>query len=903
MSFTKRILSAIRNWTQTQPADNEIGAELNAYVELLADEKIAAGIPPTEARRSALVETGGIEQVKQAVRDQRSGASLEILWQDLRFGCRMLVRNPWFAVMVVLMLALGIAASTTAFDWVDQVLLRPLGGVVAPQDLTALVSVTANKAYVPLSYPDYQDFRDRLSLLDGLAVARPTALSVGREDHADRVWGELVSGNFFAVLGVKPELGRTFAPQEYGDKPGAFPLAVISDRFWRSHFSADPRIVGKQIRVNSHVLTVIGVAPPDFHGSVDAEAYDLWIPYMEQPVLNGVDSWMLRDRGNRNMLAIARLKPGVTIAQAQQQLSALAAFMSVADADMDQGMSAALLPLSKSPFGPQGLLAGPLRILMGVAALLLLIVCANVANLLLARSTVREREFSTRLALGAGRSRLIRQVLTETLLLTGAGTALGIAAVPWLTRILEFLMPPGQLSLVLDTHLNLRVAAFTAGLCIFATLAAGIVPALQSGRSELSAKINEGGRTGAAGRGHHRLRNALVASEVALALVALVCAGLFLEGFEQARRIDPGFDPDHVLLTQFYLATNGYNLDQRKEFCRQLGQKMMTVPGVVDSAWSDGVPLSFEPSWWEDLRIQGYVPAPGENMKIFRNVISPDYLRLMHIPLLAGRNFTGLDDERSQPVMIVNETFARRFFAGETPIGRRVQGFGKWFTVVGVAKDSKYNYLSESPVPYFYVPFRQIYRADMQLAFYVRTHGAPNALLPALRNKVREIDPNVTLFDAVPLRESIGATLYPQRLAATLLMVLGSLAVLLAALGLYGVMSYSVAQRTQEIGIRIALGARPVDVLAMVERQGLVLTGTGLAAGTLGAVAIARVLASMSFTDSAMGRGVALAGSGSHNPLIYIAAAACLCAVGALAAYLPAHRAASVEPMRALRMD
>jgi len=290
-------------------------------------------------------------------------------------------------------------------------------------------------------------------------------------------------------------------------------------------------------------------------------------------------------------------------------------------------------------------------------------------------------------------------------------------------------------------------------------------------------------------------------------------------------------------------------------------------------------------------------------MKIFRNVVSPDYLTLMHIPLVAGRNFTGLDDEQSQLVMIVNQAFVRRFFAGENPIDRRVYGFGKWFTIVGVAKDSKYNYLSESPTPYFYLPFRQIYRADMQLAFYVRTQGDPNSLLPMLRNNVRAIDPNVTVFDAVPLRESIGATLYPQRLAATLLTVLGSLAVLLAALGLYGVMAYAVTQRTQEIGIRIALGARPIDVLAMVERQGLILTGIGLAAGMVGALAISRVLASVSFTDSAMGGGVALAGSSSLNPLIYVAAAAFLCAVGALAAYFPARRAASVEPMRALRMD
>lgn len=903
MNLGARIWSIIRNLAFRHKTENDLDGELRAYVDMLADEKVAAGMSPSEARRSALVEFGGVEQVRQAVRDRRAGAGLESLWQDVRYGLRTMARNPGFAILAVLMLAVGIGASTTAFDWMDQILLRPLDGVTQPQNLVALVSTTANHAYVPISYPDYQDFRDRLRLVEGVAVAHPTALSVGKEERAERVWGELVSGNFFAVLGVKPELGRMFSSAEYGDKPGAFPVAVISDRFWRTHYGSDPRVVGRTIRVNSHELTIIGVAPPDFHGSLTAEAYDLWVPYMEQPMLNGVEAWMLRDRGNRNMLAIARLKTGVTLGQAQEELSALAGRMAVADADMDQGMGATLLPLSESPFGPQGLLAGPLRILMGISVLLLLIVCANVASLLLARATAREREFSTRLALGAGRWRLIRQVLTEILLLTGIGAALGIVSVPWLSRTLQLLMPPGQPTLDLNTRLNLHVLIFTAGLCVLATVSAGVIPALQSGRTELSARINEGGRSGVAGRGRHRLRSILVISEVALALVALVCAGLFVRAFEEARGINPGFDPNHVLLTQFYLATNGYNLEQRKEFCRQLGEKMMSAPGVVDVAWSDGVPLSFEPSWWEDLEVRGYVPLPGENMKIFRNVVSPDYLKLMRIPLMTGRNFTEQDNEKSELVMIVNQTFAQRFFAGQDPVGRHVRGFGEWFTVVGEARDSKYNYLGESPTPYFYVPFRQIYRADMQLAFYVKVHGDSGAMLPILRNKVREIDPNVTVFDAMPLQESVGATLYPQKLAATLLMILGALAVLLAALGLYSVMAYAVVQRTQEIGIRMALGARRIDVLGMVEWQALILTGAGLAVGMVLALACSRSLASLSFTDSAMGGGVTLAGEKVMNPLIYAGAAVFLAAVGALAALLPAHRAASVEPMRALRTD
>jgi predicted permease len=888
-------------------ADGDIDAELQSHLEMHIDENIRSGMTPAEARRQALIQLGGLEQTKQAYRDRRTLPLLESLSQDLRYGLRMMARNPGFAAVVIFTLALGIGVTTTAFSWIDMVLLRPLGGVTDPQHLVAVESVTPGGEWVPNSYPDYQDFRDRLHLLQGIAVSHPAAFSVGKEDRAERVWGELVSGNFFAVLGVKPELGRIFSPDEYGDKPGAFSVAVISDRYWRSHYAADPNIVGKTIRVNQHELTVVGVAPPPFHGSMAAIGFDLWVPYMQQPVLNGVGQWMLRDRQNRNMLGIARLMPGVSMEQARQELAQLAGRMSVADADTNQGMSATLLPLNKSPHGPQGILAGPLRILMGVCILLLGIVCVNVANLLLARATAREKEFAARLALGATRRRLVQQVLTESLLMTAAAAVLGVAATPWLGRALTVLMPPGQAlaSLALDTGVNLHVALFTAGLCALTTLAAGVAPAWLSGRVDLNTRLNEGGRSGTAGRGRHRLRSSLVASEVALALVALVCAALLARGFAETSRIHPGFDPNHVLLNQFYLATNGYTLEQRKEFCRRLGQEMESMPGVTDTAWSDGVPLGFEPSWWEDLRVEGYAPAAGENMKIFRNVISPGYLDLMHIPLVAGRGFTDHDDEKdsSPPLMIVNEAFVHRFFAGRNPIGHRVHGWGDWFRIVGVAKDSKYHYLGESPVPYFYVPFRQVYRADMNLAFYVRVHDDPVSALPALRSAVRRIDPNVTVFDPTPLRDFIGASLYPQRVAAMLLAVLGALAVLLAGVGLYSVMAWSVAQRTQEIGIRMALGARPGHVLGMVVRQGLNLAAIGIAVGIVLALAAARGIAAVSSTNSAMGGGVKLAGRNVADPLIYLAAVAFLCVIAALAAYLPARRAASVDPMKALRSE
>jgi len=888
-------------------ADADFATEIESHVALHTEDGIRSGLAPLEARRQALVRLGCAEQTRQAHRERRTLLWIEDLLQDLRYGLRMMARNPSFTAVAVLTLAIGIGATTTAFTWINAVFLQPLSGVADPSRLVTLESVTPNGEWVPSSYPDFRDFRDRLKLFDGIAVSRPVALSVGKEDHAERVWAELVSGNFFDVLGVKPEAGRLFLPAEFADSPGKFPIAVISDRYWRSHYAANPNIVGQTIRVNQHELTVVGVAAPAFHGSMPVTAFDLWVPYMEQPALNGVQEWMLRDRHNRNMLGIARLKQGVTIDQARVELKTLADRMAILNANVSEGMSATLLPLWKSPHGPQGLLIGPLRILMGVCILVLLIVCANVANLLLARATVREKEFTARLALGAGRARLARQVLAESLLLTGTGAALGLAVTPWMSLALKFLMPPGPMQQLvsMDTRPNLSVLAFTAGVCIIAALAAGLIPALQVSRLNLSSRLNAGGRSGSASRGRNRLRSVLVASEVALALAALVGAGLFARGFQTTMHIDPGFDPNKVLLSQFYLNTNGYSLAQRKEFCRRLEERMMSAPGVTDVAYSDGVPLSFEPSWWEELKIEGYAMRPNENMSIFRNVISPGYLPLMHIPIVEGRNFTEADneDDKSPAVMIVNEAFVRRFLAGRNPIGTRIHGWGTWFRVVGVAKDSKYHYLGESTPAYFYVPFRQIYREDMNLAFYVRTKGDPDSMLSTLRAQARDLDPNVTVFDAAPLKEYIGASLYPQKIAASLMTVLGSIALLLAAVGLYSVMAYSVAQRTQEIGVRMALGAQPRHVLGMVIRQGLALTSGGLIVGAVLAIGLARAVASVSFTGGGMGASAKLLGSGANVPLIYLASAGFLCAIATLATWLPARRASSLDPMQALRTE
>jgi predicted permease len=825
------------------------------------------------------------------------------LLQDLHYSLRMMLRNRAFTIMAVLTLAIGIGANTTVFSWVDAMLLRPLSGVTSADRLVAVETLTPNGAFVPNSYPDYRDFREHLKLLSGIAVTHPAAFSVGQQDHAERVWGELVSGNFFSVLGTEVALGRVFLPEEYGDKPGAFPLVVISDRFWRSHFNANPSIVGKTIRVNQHELTVIGIADPAFHGSFAGEAFDLWVPYMMQPELNGVDEWMLRDRADRNMFGIARLKPGVTVAQARAELASLAARMAIADADTNLGLSATVLPLANSHFGPQSLLLAPLRILMGVCGVLLLIVCANVANLLLARATVRQKEFGTRLALGAGRARLGRQMLTEILLLAIAATVCGLLVTTWMSQILTNLLPPGRLSLALDLHLNFYVFAFSAMLCIVTTVAAGLFPALQAGRTNLNENLNEAGRSSVEGVRSHRLRSSLVVAEVSLALVALIGAALFVRGFSAARQIDPGFNPNRVLLSQFYLASNGYSLEQRKEFTRRLGDKLQSAPGITDVAWSDFAPLGFDSGSWEQLEVRGYTPSRDENMKIYRNMISPDYLQLLGIPITEGRNFTAHDDEKSPLVMIVTQAFVDHFLAGHSPIGRQIHGWGEWFTVIGVAGNSKYHYLSESPLPYFYIPFRQVYRADLDLAFYVRTAGDPETAVALVRQKAREIDPNVTVFDSVPLSEFIGASLYPQKVAASLLSILGALCVVLATVGLYSVMAYSVAQRTREIGIRVALGARPADVLRLVIRQGLSLVLAGLILGLCFSFAASRSISSMSIVGGSMDTPTKLLAVSATDPLTYAGAVLLILVTAFFATWIPARRAAAVEPMVALRCD
>ena len=816
---------------------------------------------------------------------------MRIIRRDVQFGLRMLKNSPGFTLVAVLTLALGIAVNTTVFGWIDSVLLHPFPGVGDQQRLVLIETVTPGGEHlVNTSYLDYRDYRSNLKLVSGLAIGRFTPLSVGADGKTERAWAELVSANYFDVLKVKPWLGRTFLPEEDANRPGAYPVAVISHRMWRKRFHEDPKVLGKTIRFNRHELTIVGVAPPEFHGTTVGVVFDVWMPITMATAM-GTGNGTLSYRGTRDITAtIARLKPGVTLEQLGAEVSAAATRLAELYPATNRGVEAIVVPVWAGHLGAQGMLLKPLRILMAVCLLLLLIVCANVANLLLARAVSRQKEFGIRLALGADRGRLVRQLLTETLLLAGAGGLVGVIMVMWMGQGLIFLLPAIDVPLDFGGGLNPYTLGFTLLITVVATLVSGTVPALLSARADLDATLKEGGRAGGYGTRSHRLRGLLVVTQVALAMVALTGAGLFYRSFRNASGIHPGFNMNNVSVSQFYLSSAGYSAREQHQFCRALRERLEATPGVLGATYSDVVPLAFAAGSapWHQLDVEGYVPARDEQMLIHRATVPPGYFLFMSIPLLEGRDFTERDEAGAPKVIIINETFAHRFFRGVNPIGRTVRVEGDPATVVGLAKDSKYHTTTEAPLPFFYVPFRQRFAPGLNFSVFLRTTGDPMRMTPVLRREALALNQDAN-FQTRLFSDAATASLYPQKVAASLLSVVGTVCLLLAAIGLYSVMSYAVSQRTQELGIRMALGARPRDVRVLVVRDGLALALPGLLTGVVAAVAAARPVSGMLVKVSAA------------DPATLAAAAGFLGLVALLASYVPALRATTIDPMAALR--
>jgi predicted permease len=813
------------------------------------------------------------------------------LLHDLRYSLRSLRNTPGFALIAIAIIAIGIGATSTIFSWVRAVLLNPLPGAAQPQNVVALESIGPNGDWYATSYLDFRDLRDHSKLIQSMSVTKPMALPVGNDQSVERVWGEAVSGNFFDLLGVRPEIGRFFSSAEVDGEQNAHPLLIISHSYWTSHYNADPHVIGSTIRIGHFPHTVIGVTPLGFHGSMPGLNFEMWAPATMYGELSATGDHTLRDRKWRTFRVLARLAPGVSIEQARAEVQSIARLMAQRDADTNAGMSATLQPLWKSHYGVQDSLRSPLGILMAACIVVLLIGCANVENMLLVRATGRQKEFSIRLALGAPRIRLIRLVLAESLLIAAAGSLAGLVIAMWLSGSLGYLIPRSSSPALVEVPIDAQVFLFAAALAFLVSPLVGIVPAFQGAKGNMNEMLKEGGRSISSSRSSRLLRGLFVTAEMALAVIGIIGAGLFLMSFHYVSEIHPGFDSNHVALAQLDLSAGNYDASQAASFYQRYTAQLERQPGISAVAYSDYAPLSVSAGSWEDLQVQGYVPTPGENMKIYRSLISPGYFDLLKIALLQGRDFNALDSASAPPVMIVNQEFVRRFIPGGIAVGRKVQGWGKWFTIVGVVQDTKIYRLTEARTPYFYVPIAQIYRPEMGLVFFVRASGSLDNAITDLRREARAADPTIPVFDASSLDDFISESLFPQRIASSLLTVLAAVSLLLAAVGLYAVMAHSVAQRTNEIGIRMALGAQPGHVARLVVRQGMVYVLAGLALGAIDAALLAHTASS------------SLVGISPVDPLIYFSAALITILIALVSIAVPAWRAVRVDPLTALRHE
>lgn len=809
------------------------------------------------------------------------------LVQDMKYGMRMLAKNPGFTAVAVLSLALGIGGNTTVFTWIEAVLLHPLSLVRDSSQMVAAESVMPDGEYHTSSYPDYKDYRDNNHVFSGTIGFEMigASLRLPGEKQAQRYWGLIATENYFDVLGVHAARGRAFhVSDDHG--PNSDPYIVLGYRFWQQKFASDPNIVGKVVQINDHPFTVIGVAPREFNGTIVGIAAQYFVPMMMQPeALPGED---LIYRGPTFVHIMGRLKPGVSIEQAQADLETIATRLAREYPDTTKDVGIYVCPVWRAHYGLQDFMMPVLVFLMVVALLVLLIACANVANLLLARATTREKEIAIRAALGADRARLIGQLLAESLLLAALGGAGGILMALWGTNLLTLFLPPLHLPVGLPLGVDYRALLFTVAISLCTAAIFGVVPALLTSRPDSIRPLKEG-RSTTPGASRHRLRNLLVMGEMVVAVVLLAGAGLLIRSLSAEERTGPGFNTDKVLLTAMDLRANGYTDDQSADFYQQLVERIRTLPGVKSASFERYVPLWFTGRRYTMADIEGYTPKPNEDMRIDLNSVGPNYFSLLEIPMIEGRDFTAEDTRNSPHVCIVNQTMAKRFWPGRSAIGQRVGSSGGWWTVVGVAKDVKYHTMNESAEAFLYFPFLQDTSTDANIL--VKTSGDPMAMLGAVRRQVRALDPSATLLEEDDLAGLLKVSLFANRTAAAFAANLGLLGLLLAAIGLYGVLSYTVGQRTHEIGVRMALGARPLDVLRQVVGQGMRLVLSGAIIGLVAAFATGRLISSL------------LYGVSATDPLTFAGATILLAGVALAACFVPARRAMRVDPIVALRYE
>ncbi len=891
MSLWRQLARGMRALTHRAAAERDVADEVGHYVEQATAANVARGLPPDEARRAALLEIGNVTRVREQVGGAGWEAAVESFVADLRYAGRMLRKSPVFSMVTILVVSLGTGAVTTIFSATNAMLLRPLPGA---HDARRLYSIdrkhTNGNEGMTASYPYYVWIRDHSRSFDGIVAWNDMPITISVAGAGAAAYGNIVTGNYFGVLGVKPELGRFFAPDE-DQTPLTHPVMVISDAFWRTKFGADSTIIGRAVLVNGHQFTIIGVVPPSFRSVYIPLKSDAWIPVMMESQVRPGHS--LTDPSDISLRLFARLKDGVSTGAARQEATALTASWIEAGSETmpwaKKYSVARLVPLSGLPEDATKAITGFFFLLLGASALVLLIASVNVAAMLSARAVARRREMAVRAALGAGRGRLVRQLLTESLVLFALGAMGGIAVAIFATRALERLPLPDEISL--DLAPDYRAIGFALVVTLVTGIVFGLAPALQGARTDISKRIRED--AAASGVRRTAMGNLLIVGQLSLSLLLLVAAGLFLRALDRGNRIDPGFESTGVSVATLNTESWGYDSAKAREFYRALRERIKGEHGVASVALAGVTPLTAQDNGVSIYRDQSggaeSVHATESRMRSGMAAVDADYFTTLRIPIVRGRSITASDDDRSERVAVINETFAHTLWPDGGAVGSTFTYDSNRVTVVGVARDSKYVWLTEAKTPFVYFPLAQQWAPRQYLLVRSSVPAAPTAI--AIQRAVQAIDRGLPAPLVTTLREANSVVLLPQRVAAIVTGALGLIGLVMATVGLYGIISFSVNRRGREIGIRIALGARRSDVLRMVVREGMRLAAFGVAIGVLLAAAATRLLASFLFNVSPL------------DVLTFAAMSALFLGIAFFSSYFPARRAAASDPMVALRTD
>ncbi len=810
---------------------------------------------------------------------------MDALFRDLRFGLRALARHPGLTLIAVLSLGLGIGANTTVFSWMETFVLKPLPAVAGVGRLISVHTRAPDGDAWSASWPDFRDWRAQTRSAD-LAVFDMSWFGMREGDGGtERAWGLFVSSNYFDVMGVRPALGRAFLPD---DETSAAQVVVLNYAYWQRRFAGDSGVINRTLALNGQTFAIVGIAAPRFGGTIVGLNFDLFVPATTMRALRARGEQTLVERRWQTFDVVGRLRPGVSRQQAALEIDRVAKAAGIAGGVADHRGA---IVRAFTDEGAPSWLSPVLRALLGVTGVVLLIACANVANLLLARATARQREIAIRLAVGAGRGRLVRQLLTESAALAAMAGVVGVLVAFWGSDVMLAFIPPGPYPIDVQFGIDARVLVFAVAATGLTALLFGLVPALRASKPQLVPTLKD--EIGTGGPGRSRLQHALLVGQVGLSLVSLVCAGLFVRSLQHARAIDVGFTgPERVLLAETDLRLAGLTGDSAQvAMTARLLVRARAVPGVEAAAVAMRVPLGYSGSSSSGTRIEGYTPQPEENMSVRYNVVGGDYFRAMGIDVVRGRATTDDDMTGTEPVAVVNERFVERYWPGQDPIGRRLNWGGEtWHTVVGVVRTGRYEDLTEQPTPMIYKPFG--YRNGLPgWTLHVRTAGDPNALATPLRREFQEAAADLPFLDVRTLARHIEPAYFTQRMGAWMLTAFGMLALALSAVGIYGTMSYSVSRRTREIGVRVALGAGRRDVVGLVVGRAMGLAGLGLLVGGVAALGVGQLLATL------------LVGVSPRDPLTFAAIGLVLGGVALVASWIPARRAAKVDPMVALRYE